>query len=219
MRKNRKETAWKKSRKFGDVKGGRMKPKLADNIFNRQHSLLAPSENVETPIYMLDNTSRDMFFPITINEIKEVLNKLSDHHTDNITHIWFRKMKKNDYEKKESCQGSFICGSGVNLIVLYPFPTDLKMKFGNKKPNYKTLKWYFAYEPELIEINGKWILKWTKEKIKRYYLEELLLHEIGHKIDSVYQRFWSSNYRKQKGENFADNYAYYWGNKIRDEVI
>lgn len=41
MRQSRKETAWKKNRKFGDVKGGRMRPKLADNIFNRQHNLVA----------------------------------------------------------------------------------------------------------------------------------------------------------------------------------
>lgn len=40
MKQNRKETAWKKSRKFGDVKGGRKWPKIADNIFNRKHNLL-----------------------------------------------------------------------------------------------------------------------------------------------------------------------------------
>ena len=40
-----------------------------------------------------------------------------------------------EYEKEGSYQGCFICGSGVNLIVLYPFPTDLKMDFGNKKPS------------------------------------------------------------------------------------
>ena len=43
MKQTRKETAWKKSRKFGDVKGGRKRPKLADNIFKRQHNFSAPS--------------------------------------------------------------------------------------------------------------------------------------------------------------------------------
>ncbi len=36
---NRKETAWKKNRKFGDVYGGRMAPKIADKIFNRAHRI------------------------------------------------------------------------------------------------------------------------------------------------------------------------------------
>ncbi len=35
----RKETAWKRNRKLGDVKGGRTQPKITDNIFARVHSL------------------------------------------------------------------------------------------------------------------------------------------------------------------------------------
>jgi len=217
MRQNRKETAWKKSRKFGDVKGGRMRPKLADNIFNRKHNLHAPGENDETPIFIQDNPSRDFFFPVTIEEIKEFLKKLPDEHTKNLTHIWLRKMTKKEYEKEGSLQGCFICGSGVNLIVLYPFPRDLTMNFGNKKPTKSTLKWYSNYEPELIEEKGNWQLIWTEEKIKRYYLEGLLLHEIGHKMDSYFRRYWSKNYNR-RAENYADNFAYYWGDKIRNEI-
>jgi len=81
----------------------------------------------------------------------------------------------------------------------------------------KILNWYSNYEPELIKDNGNWQLIWTEEKIKRYYLEGLLLHEIGHKMDSIYRRYWSKNY-KQRAENFADNFAYYWGDKIRNEI-
>lgn len=218
MKQTRKETAWKKSRKFGDVKGGRKRPKLADNIFNRQHNFSAPCENEETPIFIVDNSSRDLYFPVTVDEIKEFLDKLPSEHSENLTHIWLRKMTNKEYEKEGSFQGCFICGSGVNLIVLYPFPTDLKMEFGNRKPTNKTLKWYSAYEPELIHSNGNWTLKWTEEKIKKYYLEGLLLHEIGHQMDSVYQRYWSPNYKKQRAENYADNFAYYWGNEIRNEI-
>ncbi|MBX2842199.1 MAG: hypothetical protein KTR26_10525 [Flammeovirgaceae bacterium] len=214
---NRKETAWKKNRKFGDVKGGRKWPKLADNIFNRQHDLLPPSENEDTPIYIHENPSRDFFFPVTIDEIKNFLKKLPKEQTENLTHIWLRKMATKEFEKEGSFQGCFICGRDVNLIVLYPFPKDLKMKLGKKKPAKKILKWYSAFCPELLQENGKWILKWTEQNIKNYYLEGLLLHEIGHQIDSFYKRYWSKNYSKQKAENFADNYAFYWGDKIRNE--
>jgi hypothetical protein len=218
MRQTRKETAWKKSRKFGDVKGGRKWPKLADKIFNRQHNLLPPTDDEETPIFIVDNPSRDLYFPVTVEEIKEFLNKLPLEHTENLTHIWLRKMTNKEYEKDGSFQGCFICGSGVNLIVLYPFPTKLKMEFGNKKPSNKTLKWYSVYEPELIHSNGNWTLKWTEEKIKKYYLEGLLLHEIGHQMDSAYQRYWSPRYKKKRAENYADNFAYYWGNEVRNEI-
>lgn len=215
---SRKETAWKKSRKFGDVKGGRKRPKLANAIFNRQHNFNVPSEHDETPVYIVDNTSRDFFFPVTVDEIKEFLNKLPLEHTENLTHIWLRKMSKKEYEKEGSIQGCFICGSGVNLIVLYPFPKNLKMEFGRKKPSKKILKWYSFYEPELIYEKENWVLKWTEENIKKYYLEGLLLHEIGHQIDSFYKRFWSVKYKKQRAENYADNFAYYWANEIRNKI-
>jgi len=217
MKQNRKETAWKKSRKFGDVKGGRMRPKLADNIFNRQHNLESPKEDDKTPIFIQDNPSRDFFFPISIEEIEEFLNKLPHVQTKNITHVWLRKLSKKEYEKEGRTQGCFICGSRVNLIVLYPFPLDLKMNFGKKKPPKKVLKWYSAYQPNLVEENGNWILAWTKEKIKKYYLEGLLLHEIGHQVDSFHKRYWSKNY-KRRAEKFADNYAYYWRDKLRSEI-
>ncbi len=218
MQRNRKETAWKKSRKFGDVKGGRKRPKLADNIFNRQHNFLAPTENEDAPIFKVDNSSRDFYFPVTVDEIKQFLERLPTEHTENLTHIWLRKMTYKEYEKEGKFQGCFICGSGVNLIVLYPFPKNLKMELGSKKPSSKTLKWYSAYEPELVSTDGNWALIWTVEKIKRYYLEGLLLHEIGHQMDSMYHRFWSANYKKQRAENYADNFAYYWGNQMRSEV-
>lgn len=213
--KNRKETAWKKSRKFGDIKGGRTRPKLADNIFSRQHNFLPPTHGQETPIFLVDNPSRDFFFPVTADEIKNTLERLPDHHTDNITHIWLRKIKKKDYENGDTVQGSFICGSGVNLIVIHPFPTDLKMRFGDNKPGTKRLKFYAPYVTDLNQDNDGWYLKWTEQKLKEYYLESLLLHEIGHHIDSMYQRYWSKTY-KDKAENFADNYAVFWSNRLTD---
>ncbi len=215
MRQNKKETAWKKSRKFGDVKGGRMRPKIADNIFNRQHNLFPPGEDEEAPIYIVDNPSRDFYFPVSVEEIKTFLNRLPKEHSKNLTHVWLRKMSAKEYEK-ERIQGCFICGSRVNLIILYPFPKHLTMIFGKKKPSKKRLKWYAAYAPELKEEGGIWKLVWTEEKIKNYYLEGLLLHEIGHQMDSIYKRYWSKNYAK-RAEDFADNFAFFWGDKIRNE--
>lgn len=72
----KKETAWKKSRKFGDVKGGRRRIKIEDNIFNRAHNLKAPGSNQATPILMEDNPSREFFFPLNCQEALEALQAL-----------------------------------------------------------------------------------------------------------------------------------------------
>lgn len=208
---SRKETAWKKSRKFGDVKGGRTSPKIANKIFNRQHSLQKPSENDESPIFIKDNPSKDFYFPISETEILEKINQLPDEYRKNITHIWLKKVDKEDYENGDSLQGAFVCGSGVNLIVLSAFPKNLKMIFGARKPLKKDLTLYSKWTEGLHfdEKKNVWFLQWESEKIREYYLEFLLLHEIGHFIESFSDRFWSQA-NSIKRENFADNFARIW---------
>lgn len=211
----RKHTAWKKNRKFGDVMGGRKRPKLADNIFNRQHNLTAPKEGEEKPIFIVDNPSRDFYFPLTEDEVKETLRRLPKDHTEHLTHIWFQKIKKTDYLEGKTFQGSFICGSGVYLILLHPFPTDNKMRLGTTKPLKKTLNFYKDFTTVLREDKDGWFLQWTEDQIKKYYLENLLLHEIGHSLDSFYKRFWSKA-AEQKREKWADNYVAVWADQIRE---
>ncbi len=216
MTQSRKETAWRKSRKFGDVKGGRKRPKIADNVFNRQHNFLKPASNEIKPVIMLDNPSRDFFFPVAPEEVITFLKKLPDEITNKLTHLWFRKVTSKDFESEYSCQASFICGSGVNLITIYPFPADLKMRFGNKKPQKKIIRWYQPFEDNLVYEGNEWFLQWTEDSIKKYYLEGLMLHELGHLVDSYLKRFWSKPFKKSKAEKFADNFSIFWGSQLRE---
>lgn len=219
MQISRKETAWKKSRKFGDVKGGRIFPKITDRIFNRKHSLKKPSPNDELPIFIKDNPSKDFYFPVTEDEILERLSKLPNEHREKITHIWLRKIKKVDHENCEEAEAMFICGSGVNLIVLNAFPTNLRMIFGNKKPTKRTLKLYSDWTQDLQfdEKKKVWFLQWNTETIRDYYLNSLLLHEIGHFVDFMFYRIWSKANEKQK-EDFADNYARIWSSQKTESL-
>lgn len=217
MGQNRKETAWKKNRNFSDIHGGRMRLKCADGIFNRKHNLLPPIEGQETPIFIIENTSRDFYFPVTIDEIKETLKKLPKEHTEYLTHIWLSKVKKSEYLKGEVPQGEFICGSKVYLIKLYAVPIDNKMLFGQTKPTNKQLSFYKPYCSNLICDKNGWYLQWTTESYKKYYLEKLLLHEIGHCVDYIYKRDWSKANHKQI-EDFADNYAVIWSNNIKQTI-
>ena len=217
MKQIRKETSWKKNRKFGDIHGGRIRLKSAEGVFNRKHNLLPPTNGEETPIFIFENTSRDFYFPVTVNEIKETLKKLPIEHTEYLTHIWLSKVKKSEYLKSETVQGQFICGSGVFLIKLYAVPIDNKMFFGKIKPTSKQLSFYKPYCNNLIHDKNGWYLQWTNESYKKYYLEKLLLHEIGHCVDYIYKRQWSKANLK-KVEDFADNYAVIWSNIITEII-
>lgn len=204
----RKETAWKKSRKLGDVKGGRRFPKVTDNIFARYHSIKPPTPHDELPIFFWDNPSRDFYFPVNEDEIMNELYQLPKEIFEGITHVWLRKVKEKDYENGNSVQSLFICGSGVKLIVLNAFPKNLKMFFGDKKPTKTRLNFYSKRCDNLIfdEKSKNWYLQWEKEKIRDYFLNHLLLHEVGHFVDSFNQRFWSKANVKKR-ENFADMFA------------
>jgi hypothetical protein len=212
---NRKYTAWKKNRKFGDKMGGRTHTKLADKVFHREHNLTPPTKTQETPIFLVENPSRDFYFPITIEDVQEALAKLPQEHTEHLTHIWLQKIKKMDYLQGKTLQACFICGGGVYLIVFYPFPTDLKMRLGKKKPLSKVLNFYSPYTNDLKQDEMGWYLQWEEAQIKRYYIESLLLHEVGHSIDCFYKRYWSKTQNAKK-EKWAENYAAVWADSVRD---
>ena len=216
MHPTRKETACKKTRKFGDIKGGRQYPKISDGIFRKFHSLKPPTPHDNLPIFLNDNPSRDFYFPADDDEIRVQLQKLPHLLTDEITHIWLRRIKTVDYQTGNEFQAMFICGSGVNLVTINPFPRDLKMHFGETKPSAKTLRFYSKWTGEqqpLRNSAGSWYLPWSEATIKDYYLSHLLLHEVGHFVDRYSNRFRSK--ASKKSEDFAESFAVFWNSKIR----
>jgi hypothetical protein len=202
---SRKETAWRKNREFGEIHGGRTRRRFADDMFRRFHSLRCPAEDVELPIFIQDNPSRDFFFPLSVEDIREVLPQVP---SAGLTHIWLRRLKKSDWETGKQPFASFIAGSGVRLVVLYPWPRDMLLRFGEKKPSRRRLRSLTRWGPELAQDSQGWLLRWNEAQLRKFYIEDLLLHEIGHHID-FYCRQWSkANVRTC--EAFAYQFAVQW---------
>lgn len=202
----RRETAWKKSRKFGDVKGGRSYPKITDNIFARVHSLQKPAPGTPLPVFVCDNPSRDFFFPITEQEVRRELAHLPRRDWKGITHIWFRRFKKSEYEDHELPLAQFCCGSGVRLIVLYPWPVSMEWDHGGAKPSQARRKMLELYGASLQHRDDRWVSHWSMAGLKNFYMEHLLFHEIGHHVDR-YLRHWSKANRRVL-EEAANQYAF-----------
>jgi len=181
-------------------------PPPPDRIINRAHSLPPLSADDEKPVFIVDNPSRDFIFPLTSDEILCALARLPDRDWSSITHIWLRRFKKKDYEKGESPLAEFICGSGVRLIVLYPWPSDLRYYLSAEKPSSKSLKLFEGYETSLVKTEGGWWIELTLPVLKKFYIQTLLYHEIGHNVD-WYERRWTDANRKSQ-EEFANQYAF-----------
>lgn len=202
---NSNPTPWKKSRKHGDIYGGRTRLRLDDNIFRRAHSLKKPNPADELPILIQENPSRDFFFPISAEDAKEAIQALPNSEHQGITHIWLRRFNKSEYEKGQLPLAEFICGSGVRVIILYPFPRTMVMDLGSKKPSARKIKELSKWCKNLSNFQGRWCLQWDAGALREYYINNLLYHEVGHHVD-WYNRHWSAANNK-KLESFADQYA------------
>lgn len=201
----RKELAWKKNRRFGDQHGGRMRPKIRDGIFRRLHSLRPPPAGLPLPILIEDNPSRDFFFPLNGEEVLRALESLPAGDVQGITHVWLRRCRRLDYERGRVNLAEFVCGSGVRVIVLYPWPRDRTLLIGKDRPPAKLLAEYEKWSPGLVRRDGAWRLRFEPRELKALFVEHLLFHEVGHHID-WFQRHWSAaNIREC--EEFANQYA------------
>lgn len=202
---NRKLTAWKKNRKFGDIHGGRTRLRLTDNIFRRCHSLKRPEADEVLPILIEDNPSKEFFFPLTVHEVEEALKALPKQDYAQITHIWMRRLKKTEYESGKMPLAEFICGSGVRVIILYPIPKNMIVELGQGKPSARKLKELGKWCNDIYFKNGQWQVKWELPELRIYYINNLLYHEVGHHVDWYY-RNWTKENSKQ-AEEYADQYA------------
>lgn len=202
---NRKLTAWKKSKKFGDIYGGRTRLRLNDNIFRRCHSLKRPEANEKLPILIEDNPSKDFFFPLSVHEVEEALKALPKRDYVQITHIWLRRLKKTDYESEQRPMAEFICGSGVRVIILYPVSINKVVELGAKKPSARKLNELKKWCSDVSFLCGRWRANWELAELRKYFINNLLYHEVGHHIN-WYCRNWSKASSKQ-AEDYADQYA------------
>ena len=198
-------TPWKKSRTYGDFYGGRERLKLSDNIFKRAHSLQRPGPDDVLPILMEDNPSRDFFFPLSGAEVLEGLRALPEDDCEGITHVWLKRVKKSDFIDGSQPLAWFICGSGVRLITLFAWPTDLTLHYGAKRPSNRSINEAKRYGAT-VEKNGKnWVCRWELEAAREFFLKGILYHEVGHHIDWCFRHMSAANGRK--AEDFADQYA------------
>lgn len=201
---HRKLTAWKKSRKFGDVYGGREWPKIADRIFNRCHNLDAPEAGRELPIPLQDNPSKGFFFPISALEAKSALEKLPNYDVAGITHIWCRRIRANEFNARTQPLAQFMCGSGVRAIVIYPWSRDLRRTFTSVS-DQSLLNEMRRLGFVVSKSKGSWSVSATEEQLQLFYINHLLFHEVGHHVNWCYRHFSDANAKAK--ENVANQYA------------
>jgi hypothetical protein len=166
---NRKETAWKKNREWGQLFGGRTRRRWTDNIVARLHTLTAPGEGAVLPIVMHDNPSSELYFPIEAHEYLAVLRALPPAATAGITHIVLRRGVPLDRRTYQPCC-NYVRGSGVCALFVLPWTKSRREVLPHGRPTG-------AFASELARFGGqfqrrgaKWFVQFSRDDLRAYAL-------------------------------------------------
>ncbi len=135
---------------------------------------------------------------VTPDEVRERLAQLPEHFLEPLEVVQFSRMTR----KKRSlpCYGmQWGCA-----LYLYPIEESL-VEFYGRPPKPSQITEARMYGGRWEQEGDLWRLIWTEQAIRDFYLNNILIHELGHLLDDR-----NSNYvdRERYAEWFAVEYGY-----------
>lgn len=91
------------------------------------------------------------------------------------------------------------------MVILYPWPKNMIQNMGTKKSSKRKTKEYSKYCSAPVKNGDNLVFKCSINNLRKFYINHLLYHEVGHHVD-WYFRHWSKANKRQL-EEFADQYA------------
>jgi hypothetical protein len=138
---------------------------------------------------------------LTPDQIRERLAKVPQHFLRELEVIQLSKMTR----KKQSfpCYGM----QWGNALYLYPIEESYIEQYDKApRPNLvNETRMYGASWSEDPDTPGAWTLTWSEEAIQDFYLNNILIHELGHLVDNRNTGYLE---REQYAEWFAVQYGY-----------
>jgi len=113
-------------------------------------------------------------------------------------------LKQTEWQEFDLPLVEFICGSGVRVIILYPWHKSMKFSW-SKKLDAKRIKAFSSCGIELKRNASNFYVKPTMQQLQNYYIRVLLFSAIGCHVD-WYNRHWSKANRKSSND-FVHQYA------------
>jgi hypothetical protein len=135
---------------------------------------------------------------VTPEEIRDRLAQLPQHMVDSLEVVQLSRMTRK--KKTFPCYGI----QWGSAIYLYPLEATLVEEFA-KPPRPAEYIEARMYGGRWVQEGEAWKLVWTRDSIRDFYLNNVLLHELGHVIDS---RNAKSRDRERFAEWFAIEYGY-----------
>lgn len=205
MNQRRKETAWKKNRKLGQVKGGRVQVKR-NSVIRLLHELTAPEEDEDLPILLQDRPPSAHYWPLGVDELASALKGLPEEDVEGITHLWLRT-PSSKMERHGVPRCSLTTGRGVRVIMLHPWPVDRTVRFGRKKPKESIRRSYERFGAAPYKKGRAWFATFTEDDLRQFYVESLLYYCVGDHVYRCQRGVSNSNMHGRRLASFAEDYA------------
>jgi len=157
------------------------------------------------PVLIEDRPHRDLIFPITGAEALARVRRLPVEHRADLTHLWLRW--RGPHQQRP--WASYRWGPGYRMIILYPWPRSLRWWLG-RPPSSRWRRLAARFGAELGRSRSWWFVQFTLDGARRLFLDDLILHEVGHHTD------WrpASPANHEATEEYADQHARTWARRL-----
>ena len=174
-------------------------PAGSSNCFDAPEVWHEPLEDPDSIQYIKQKPGKEHFHPITIAEAKSRIAELPERFTRDLDVVQFSKMTK-----KRAIFPVYGMQWG-STVYLYPIEESLTEVYA-QPPGPQVVIDTKMYGSKWSQTKNRWTLTWTPETIRDYYLNNILIHEIGHINDER-----NTSYRDR--EAYANWFAIEYGFK------
>jgi hypothetical protein len=169
---------------------------------------LKPEINIETgaaivPVYTRD-LHTDFIRPVEVEDVRGLLSSVPSDFLNSLRGIYLLggTSKQLRASKKRFRYGCYESGR----IYLYAFPRWMLTEIWGQLPKPTIVEEYRRMGAQWNHSDSGWQLEFDPSSLKRFYLFDVLLHELGHHVD---KRVWSRDTESAEryAEWFAQEYA------------
>lgn len=165
--------------------------------FNAPESWHEPTGESTKIRFHVEPAGEGYIHPVSVDDVRERVAQLPQKFVKNLEVVQFSRMTKK--RALFPCYGM----QWGSTVYLYPIESSLEEVYV-RPPTPQQLIDARMYGGEWIQDGRYWSLQWSEETIRDFYLNSVLIHEIGHIHDDKNTRF-------QDRERYADWFAIEYG--------
>ncbi|HVJ68984.1 MAG TPA: hypothetical protein VM510_13430 [Caulifigura sp.] len=179
--------------------GSRLSDQPAKAVFDAPERWHEPAER-KSPRVIVQSAGPDYLHAVTAQEVRGRLKELPTQYQGFVDVVQLSPMTRK--RQLFPCYGL----QWGTSVYLYPIESSLVESFiAPPRPQQRIEAEMFG--GEWAHRRGVWTLTWTLDSLRDFYLNNILIHEVGHAID---QRNTRSVDRERFANWFAIEYGYRW---------